>query len=90
MKKSIIVNKELCEKIEALQYEVESRKEVISQVISTMTNTSSSLFAQYQEEFQKYYIEFNKAKAEMLRTYGVKDNVYWNLDFATCELIYED
>ncbi len=88
MKKTVIVNEELCTKIESLQYEVESRKEIIAQVVSSMIYTNGNLFEQYQEEYRKFYIEFNQAKAEMLRTYGISDDTPWNLDFATRELTY--
>lgn len=84
--KTVIIDEKLCTKIEALQYEVESRKDIIVQTLAGMVSVSGDLFKQYQDEYKDYYIQYNKAKQEMLDTYGVSGNVIWNLDFRTREL----
>lgn len=82
----IIVNKEIVEKIEVLQYEVESRKDIISQMLANGMNTSGDAFKRYHDEYQEYFIMFNKAKQEMLDIYKVPKNTSWNLDFSSYEL----
>lgn len=87
---TINVEKTLVEKIEALQYEVESRKDVISQILANGFKTSGDTFAKYQAEYKEYFIQYNKAKKEMLDTYGVNSNTIWSLDFASGVLTVED
>lgn len=85
----IIINDELCNHIEALQYEVESRKDVIVNVLAGAIHVSGDLFEKYQDEYRKFFIEYNKAKQDMLDEYKVPANVGWNLDFRTKELVLE-
>lgn len=83
----IIIDEQLCTKIEMLQYEVNSRKEIITAYLQ-MNNTTSNLFKSYQDEYKQYFTEYNKAKQEMLEKYEVPANRSWHLDFATRELTY--
>lgn len=85
---TIVIDKELCDKIEALQYEVESRKDVITQVLSGAVAVRGELFANYQDEYKKYFIAYNKAKQEMIDAYKIPANCDWNLEFHNCELTY--
>jgi hypothetical protein len=82
----IIIDEELCTKIEMLQYEVFSRKEVITTYLNTSNNASNDLFKAYQNEYKEYFTQYNKAKQEMTTKYGVPTGKAWNLDFATREL----
>ena len=86
----IIVEKELVEKIEALQYEVESRKDVISQILTNGFKVSGDTFNKYQEEYRNYFIQYNRAKQEMLDIYKIAKGAAWSLSFATCELTVEE
>lgn len=83
----IIVDNELCTRIEMLQYEVNSRKEIITTYLQTNTN-KTDLFEAYQKEYTEYFTEYNKAKQELVKTYNVPNNSKWNLNFATRELTY--
>lgn len=85
---TIIIDKEMCNHIEALQYEVESRKDIITMVLSGSVSIRGDLFEQYQEEYKSYFIEYNKAKQAMLEAYKVPKNSNWNLEFRSCELTY--
>jgi hypothetical protein len=87
---TINVEKTLVEKIEALQYEVESRKDIISQILANGFKVAGDAFAKYQAEYKEYFIQYNKAKREMLDFYGVKSSSSWNLDFASCVLTVEE
>ena len=86
MSKVIKVDETLVKQIEALQYEVESRKDVIVSMLSTSYMTEKEQFKAYQAEYKNYFIEYNKAKQTMLEAYNVPNNIAWNLNFATCEL----
>lgn len=84
----IIIDEELCTKIEMLQYEVFSRKEIITSYLQMSDNTASELFKTYQAEYTDYFTQYNKAKQEMVKKYEVPSDKSWNLDFATRELTY--
>lgn len=86
MKKTIIIDSALCAKIEALQYEVECRKDVIVQVLAGTISIKGDQFKVYQDEYKQYFIDYNKAKQEMLDKYEVSDDVIWSLDFQSMEL----
>lgn len=86
---TIIVDEALCLKIEALQYEVESRKDVIAQILSGGFSINGTQFAQYQEEYKNFFIQYNKAKQELVNTYNIGENKSWNLNFGTRELTIE-
>ena len=62
MKKTIIIDNELCAKIEALQYEVECRKDIIVQVLAGVVSIKGEQFKAYQDEYKQYFIDYNKAK----------------------------
>lgn len=88
---NIEISKELCDKIEALQYEVESRKDLIAFIISNDMKTSSSQFERYNQEYLEFYKKYNLAKQEMVRTYFPDVNyLSWNLDFASRTVTIEE
>lgn len=89
MAKIIVVDEDLTLKIETLQYEVESRKDIMVQFLAGTISIKSEAFNAYQEEYKKYFIEYNRAKQEMLDRYGVPNDASWNLSFATRELTVE-
>lgn len=84
----IIIDEQLCTKIEMLQYEVNSRKEIITAYLQMSDNTTSNLFKAYQDEYKQYFTDYNKAKQEMVEQYKVPTGSSWNLNFATRELTY--
>ena len=86
----INVEKSMVEKIEALQYEVESRKDVISQILASGFKISGDTFEKYQTDYRNFFIQFNKAKQEMLKVYNVPGTAKWNLDFASGILTIEE
>lgn len=71
-----------------LQYEVYSRKEIITAYLQMSENTASNLFKAYQDEYKQYFTDYNKAKQEIIERYNIPKDVSWNLDFATRELTY--
>lgn len=85
----IKIDDETVLKIEQLQYEIESRKDVIAQALSGTINMRNDMFKKYHTEYQEYYKKYNKAKSEMVAKY-MKGTEYegkaWNLDFESQEL----
>ena len=86
MSKVIKVDETIVTNIEKLQYEVESRKDVIVALLSTTFTVDNARFEAYQNEYREYFTRYNQAKHDMLIKYGVPSNVNWNLDFASREL----
>jgi hypothetical protein len=85
----ILIDEETCNRIQTLQLEVESRKEIISQVLSNMVRINGSLFKSYQDEYHQIFVQYNLAKDEMLKKYDIPDKANWKLDFNTRELTYD-
>lgn len=88
--KTIIIDDSYVQKIERLQYEVESRKDVISQVLAGSITVVGELFDRYQKEYMDFYIQYQRAKNEMLRAYSINTSNPWKLDFSTHELEMEE
>lgn len=88
------MDEEITNKLEALNYEVNSRKEIIAFMLGS-DYVNSDAFVKYQDEYQKFFIEYQTAKQVLEDTYVrplLEDGqtVTWNLDFTTGELtIYE-
>ena len=87
---SIEVNAELSNYVEAAAYEVNSRVDVISFMLSNNMSTSTDSFRSYQAELIEYKKKYELAKAEVekqivkpyLDAHQIP-NATWNLDFAT-------
>lgn len=86
----IRIVEELKNKIEALQYEVEARKDLITYMVSNGIDCNSSTFQKYEKEYRDYFVAYNKAKQEMIDTYLNGMNYKsWTLDFHTAILHVE-
>lgn len=86
-------NNDLVSKIEALQYEVESRKDLIAFAMTRDDLTDSPSFKQYQEEYRDFFIQYNVAKNLLEKQYvypKCPNAKRWNLDFETHELTIEE
>lgn len=87
-KEITINNQDIINLLERLQYETESRKEVISYMIST-DGIQTPSFDIYEQRYQDAFIEYTAAKQELEKNYIFpnfedKDKVIsWNLDFST-------
>lgn len=89
MIKNVIIEDSIASNIEILQYEVESRKEIIAQILSSMIHVQGSLFENYQKQYHEYFVAYNKAKSDMLKAYNIPASANWTLNFDTKELTYE-
>ncbi len=82
----IKINKELCDYIESLHFEVNSRKDLLAFAMSKeFINTDS--FKQYHDEYQEFYIKYETAKNELYDMY-LKEKyegkpIRWELKFDT-------
>lgn len=84
------VNAELSNFVEAASYEVNSRLDVISYMLSNNMSTSTDAFRSYQAELIEYKKKYELAKAEVesqvVRPYLDAHNIpnaTWNLNFAS-------
>lgn len=71
--------------VEALGYEVEARKSVISEMLAQNMDTSTAAFASYQKELVTYMAQFEEAKRSIAAAYvdSIPGAVNWNLDYAS-------
>lgn len=91
MKKIIVENQEIINLIEAEGYEVSSRKDLLSHMISAGIVPSDSNFQAYHKEYQEHFVKYEALKAELEKAYVLPlapdgRKLTWNLDFATREL----
>lgn len=94
MKKTLKVDSEIVVELQRLSVAVESRKELISFMISNDMDLTSPKFKEYEDEYEKYYFQYSALKKELedkvLASKFGKDNLLrWNLDFATEEVTVE-
>lgn len=87
----INVNQETVNMIEALHYEVNSRREVIQFMLTKPDpGFNKELFDAYNKEYAEFYAQYDMAKMELQKQYIpeelVAKNASWNLDFGSCEL----
>jgi len=75
-----IVPAELCDYVEGLQYEMESRKDLLAFMIGR--DIMSESFNKYHEEYLEYYSQFQAAKNFIANSYCTEDNIVsWNLNY---------
>lgn len=83
----IVIDEEVCNYIESLQYDVNARQSIIAYMIANGFDTTSENFKSYQKEFCDCKIKYDTAKEELSRQYLIKGK--WNFDFETRTLTYE-
>lgn len=87
-----VENQELINLIEALHYEVNSRKDLIAFMLNSDMRTDTAAYERYNKEYMEFYIQYNKAKNKLEEMYvrtAVKNPINWNLDFETGEVTIE-
>ena len=96
MLKTIIINEEDRDYIQKLDIEMSSRQNLISFMISSNMNIETEQFKRYQAEYNEYFIQFEKSKRDIIEKKYLNSideslqNLAWNLDYASCELTYDD
>lgn len=84
-----IDNQQMIDLLESLALETNSRKDVISFMLSNnMMLTDAKSFEKYHDEYQKFYKQYDTAKSEFQKMYvdTIPNAVNWNLDFASALL----
>ena len=87
---SITIDRAETEAVQKLALEVDSRKEIISYMLAENADMSSDSVKQYQEEYKKFYLEYQQAKDAVEEKY-VKpvvdqlglEKLNWTLNFRT-------
>ena len=87
---TIIIDENLSNTIEELHYEVMSRKEILTTLLQTNGGVVNELFNKYQDDYKKYFTEYNRAKQEMQKIYEIPTNASWNLDFSSHTLTVQE
>ena len=88
----IIEDREFINELERLQYEVDSRKSILSYMISSDMNINSDGFNIYQNDYLNSYKAYNNKKRDVEIKFIkpiIKNPKSWRLDFVTGELIIE-
>lgn len=87
-----IENEEFVNLIEALHYEVNSRKDLIAFMLNNNMRTDTEAYEKYNKEYKEFYVQYNEAKNKLEEMYvraAVKNPINWNLNFETSEVTIE-
>lgn len=91
--KKIIISAEDRDTIQRLDIEMSSRQNLIAFMLSNGMNTDTEQFKKYQSEYNYFFIEFDKAKREIVenkyiaKEFGNTENLTWSLDYNTREIV---
>lgn len=84
---NIKISEEMNNKLQALQYECDSRKDLLTFMVNNNVDINSDNFQKYHKEYQDFYAELSILKDEMQKTFlnpQVPGKIIrWNLDFTT-------
>lgn len=90
MTKIVKIPEDVRDRIQALQYETDSRKDLLGFMVANDYAIAGESFSTYHEEYQNYFVQYSIAKEEMQKQYlepAVDGKLLnWNLDFSTCEV----
>lgn len=88
----VSVSQEWVDKIQALQFEVTARKDIISYMLSNGHDMNSEGYKKYYAEYMEFFKEYDKVKDEFAREYVLPYTnnklVDWNLDFVEKEVTF--
>ena len=89
MTKDIKIDKDICNLIETLHYEVNAAMDLMAYMLSSGMDTNTDSFKKYQKDYIDCHAKYNLAKEEMEKMYiksieqQVKRQIKWNLSFDT-------
>ena len=92
-KKKIIIDNELCNYIEATQYDLEGIKQLLLSI--DLQGTSKDIIDYWKDNYLTKFKEYTLAKQEIekvIKESGVVDaskGFSWNLDFSTNEVVID-
>lgn len=86
----IKIDEEITLKIEALQYEIDTRRDIITFMLASDMNTETESFKKYSKELTEFKIQYEEAKKLIEEDYVIpmmeKQKCNWTLDFSTSEI----
>jgi hypothetical protein len=91
MSKNVIIVDEIDRNnVQRADLECSARMNIISFLIKNNVEISNTRFQDYQNEYTKYFAEFETQKVNLERKYlAGKSYTSWALNYQTCELTYE-
>jgi hypothetical protein len=91
---TIEVRKDLVEEISSLQYEIEARKYIITEMIRHPERLKGEQFKAYRAEFNRYLMLYDRAKTTLEEEYVLKVapviSKTWKLEFESNTVIISD
>lgn len=86
----ISIDENLSNKLEALQYEIDTRKEIIAFMLASDMNMETAAFKKYSKELTEFKVEYEEAKKIIEDDYVIPamegKKCSWSLDFSTSEV----
>lgn len=88
MNKTIKIPESIRDKVQKAHMERDSRKDILTYILSGAANISQERLSEYQKEYDNKFFEFEKAKSEIEKEYvmpatdGKASN--WSLDYSNC------
>lgn len=88
MIKTITIPANVRDKVQKAHMERDSRKDILTTILSGTVDISKERVNEYQAEYDKKFFEFENAKSELEKEYvmpatdGKASN--WSLDYSTC------
>lgn len=92
MTKTIVISKDDVLMVQKAQYQMNSRMNLIHYLIEQHTDAENTIFKKYNQEYQEFFEEYDKAKNFIETTYvrtEIENPIRWDLNFNTCELTIE-
>ena len=87
-----IEDQEFVNLIEALHYEVNSRRDLLSYMLNSDMRTDTAAYEKYNREYMEFFVKYTQAKNKLEEIYvrtAVEKPLNWNLDFETGEVTVE-
>lgn len=80
-----ILDAEVVANVERISYELEARKNIITEMLAMNMDISTDAFARYQAELVRYKVMFEEAKREIEKQYvaDIPGRQSWTLDYDT-------
>ena len=90
MTKTITIPEDLRDRVQNADIECSARRDIITNIITNgAIEPTNEFFQKYQDEYNKSYFAFEKAKSEVEQNYVKKnypDATNWNLNYNTCQV----
>lgn len=87
----VVIDIKESEELERLNYCVEARANLLTRLLQGVIAPSNKdvIIDKYMEEYEEYFIKYEKTKRELERKYKPENTISWNLDFDTHIVTFE-